>query len=161
MADEHDTRLWSVVTFIGVLAGITFGAVLVMLWKDRSFGTKLALPAPTPQPLSGGFGLPLLGSATALSPSGIGYQSVARTVTISDTGPTQILRATGTRGWELQCRTVGPPGSIASFVLGNNPAESIQVPAGAEQRIWIASGEDLYAQGDTVGTSVSVSGGER
>lgn len=94
-------------------------------------------------------------------PPGVSYQSTARTVVVSTTGPTQILRANGTRGWELQCRTVGPPGAIASFILGNNPAEAIQVPAGTEQRIWIASGEDLYAQADTVGTSVSVSGGER
>ena len=88
-------------------------------------------------------------------------RSIARTLTVSTNGITQIARATGTRRWELQCRTVGPPGAMAMFICGNNPSDGIMVPAGSEQRVWLSPGEDLYAQSDTADTQVSVSGGEQ
>lgn len=84
----------------------------------------------------------------------------ARSATVSDVTPTEILRATGSGDWSVTVRTVGPAGTFAMFSTGNNPGESITVPAGAYQTMYLANGDSIYALGDSPGVDVSVSGGE-
>jgi len=151
---------------MGILCGLTLGLVLLLLMRRDRQQSQSLLPAP----VDFDFDLgelqslnfpPLPTKRNALQK--VETQSslpVARTVNVSNVSPTMVLQAVGSRQWSVWCRTVGPPGSFAAFIIGNNKNDMIWVPAGQAQRMTLPRGEFLFAQGDIPGVCVSVSGGE-
>lgn len=160
MAEQPDTRLWSVVVFLGVGIGLALGAIMVMLFRDRR-GGGYAMPGyqPMQQPQLGMPPIQSIALEEPMLPASVPHASAARSVTV---GPTQvrILRALGIRPWKVQVRTVNPPGAIASFSTSNNPGEALMIAAGDFHEMWLSPGEDLLASANKGGVTVSVSGGE-
>lgn len=165
MADDRSP--WPTITLLGVLCGLALGAIVVMLFRNQK-RDQLALPLPELEPFSlGAFTLPPIPSPrgrelgmTKMNVQKMNSRPTARTLTISDVEPTLVLQAVGRRSWKVWVRTVGPPGSFATFSISNNAGDAILVPAGSHHMMQIPSGEFLYAQGDTADVCVSVSGGE-
>jgi len=150
---------------MGILCGLTLGLVILLLVRrDRRDSPQAALAAPVDLGLGdlGMFDLPALPARpNALQKAErTGALPLARTVNVSASSPTMILQAVGKRPWSVWCRTVGPPGSFAAFMIGGNKNDMIWVPAGQQQRMTLPRGEFLFAQGDMDGVCVSVSGGE-
>ena len=154
---SNDASPWPTVTFIGVLAGITFGLVLYSLLRRRD--EVGALPAAAPDLGMGGFGLGALPVARELPSLGKPRPSAARSMTISATKPTMVLRATG-GDWKVTVRVLSPHSSFAQFIVGQDRDSSIMVPAGSSQDLWLPKGQYLYAKGSSAGVCVSASGGE-
>ncbi len=169
MSKSNDPSPWPTLTLMGVLCGLALGAVIVLLIRssrrteppfpevEDDFLDRLLSPTPRLLPTrtaKSGRGPSLDGIARAR------VVPVARTATISNDEPTMLLQAVGKRDWTVDVRTVGPSGAFATFMIGNSSGNSIVVPAGGHHRMRIPHGEFLYAQGDTPGTFVSVSGGE-
>lgn len=159
MANERSP--WTAITLIGVLCGITLGAIIVMLVRggrrgdlelgDGGLGELGPMFAPPRQLRS----LPKRQAAAARS------RPIARTLTIGNTEPTAILKAVGTRDWKVFVRVVGPPGSSAQFMVSSSLSDSLTLEGGDFQEMRIPSGEFLYAQGNTPGgVLISASGGE-
>jgi len=153
---------WPTMVGMGILCGLTLGLVILLLFRRRE--TQALLPASTDL---GDLGLDDLSFPTLPSKGNLLKRverqqalPVARTVNVSNTSPTMILQAVGSKPWSVWCRTVGPPGAFASFIIGGNKNDMIWVPAGQAQRMTLPRGEFLFAQGDIPGVCVSVSGGE-
>ena len=151
---SNDASPWPTVTFLGVLCGITFGLVLYsILRKQGELGVASAA-------LPDDFGLGALptvnvGTLPKKSPP----LPAARTLTIGASKPTMVLRATGGVNWRVNVRTLSPVASFASFSVGIGSTNSVIVPAGSSQDIWLPAGEYLYATGNQAGVCVSASGG--
>lgn len=156
MADK-ETSPWPTVTLIGVLCGITFGLVLYSLLAPRrrddenpnslnGLDVKDLLP-PTV--------LPQIPHTTETHKK----SSSARTLTVSDSKPTMVLRATN-GDWKVSVRVLSPHSAFAYFTVGQSTDNMIVVPSGSSQDLWLPKGEYLYAKGDQSGVCVSVSGGE-
>lgn len=185
VSNDRTTSHWPALVGLGVLCGVTLGLVLFVLLRRRD-GALQSLPEPTggidtldldelmalPVPATRG-GRPVQSIASrevdgvsrrsvtppAVARATYAKNAVARTVAVSDTSPTMITQATGPSSWNVWCRTVGPPGAFAAFMLGANRSEMVWIPAGQAQRVILPRGEFLYAIGDRAGVSVSVSGG--
>jgi len=158
VAEQADTRLWSVVVFLGVGIGFALGAIVVMLFRDRRYIS--AIGGAQPQQL--GFPQQPLAFDTTFEPLAaptMPHASAARSVTVGTT-PVQLIRALGIKPWKVQVRTVNPPGAYARFSTSNNPGEMLTIAAGDFHEMWLSPGEDLYAQASKAGVMVSVSGGE-
>lgn len=153
---SNEASPWPTVTLIGVLAGITFGLVLYSLIRRQSEGGGGGvLP-------EGDLGLGALGALPQVnSVPRLGKQrpSAARTMTISASQPTMVLRAVG-GDWKVTVRVLGPHSQFAQFIVGQDTDNSIVVPAGSSQDLWLQKGQYLYAKGSTDGVSISASGGE-
>lgn len=149
----NETSPWPTVTLIGVLCGITFGLVLYSLIRREDQVSSGLLPdhdlglstLPTVKEIP-------VGKSKRLS-------SAARTLTISEK-QTMVLRATGDKDWKVSARTLSPVAAFAAFSIGHGSTNSIIVPAGTSQDIWVPAGEYLYASGNQAGVCVSVSGGQ-
>jgi len=165
---SDDRSPWPTITLLGVLCGLALGALVVILVRGqrRQLGDGGGTPELGPVDL-GFFPLPPIPSprgrelgATKTEVRRMRSRPVARTLTVSDSSPTLVLQAVGSRNWKVWVRTIGPPGSFATFSISNNAGDAILVPAGSNQPMQIPSGEFLYAQGDMPDVCVSVSGGE-
>lgn len=163
MADGGRSDPWPTMTLLGVLCGLAIGAVLVMLFRreDRSglgLGSgsndlldELDAPArPTRLPL----GLPPGGMPTARP------VPIARTVPLGTGRPTFLMQAQGPRDWTVWVRVNGPPGATATFMIGREAGNAIEINAGQFQQMQIPRGETLYARANTSNVQVSVSGGQ-
>lgn len=159
MQNDNQAPQWTTLVWLGVLCGISLGALAVILFR-RSDRLLAAPIDQQPQQLAGLGDWQMPKSLMTMAPATPRRKTVARSAIISTSVPTELCRATGSRDWSITVRTVGPPGSFAMFSCGNNPGESISVPAGSYQTMYLQSGETLYAQGDTPNVEVSVSGGE-
>jgi hypothetical protein len=153
----NDASPWPTVTFLGVLCGITFGLVLYSLLRrhDDTGG----LPA-LPDDLGLG-SLPqvnMVPSRGKSQPLLAAKASVARTLTLSSS-PTMVLRATGNCNWKVTVRVISPISTFARFSVGHGATDSILVPSGSSQDMWVPKGEYLFATGSEAGVCVSVSGG--
>jgi hypothetical protein len=151
----NDASPWPTVTFLGVLCGITFGLVLYSILR-RQDGLGVASVAMLPDDLGLG-ALPTVnvGALPKKSPP----LSAARTLTIGVSKPTMVLRATGGVNWRANVRTLSPVASFATFSIGIGSTNSVVVPAGSSQDIWVPAGQYLYATGNQAGVCVSASGG--
>jgi len=155
---SNDASPWPTVTFIGVLCGITFGLVLYSILRRERDGVGGGV-LPLPETDFDGLGaLPVVAATPKLGKSQ--PLSAARTLTISDNSPTMVLRATGNKNWRVNVRTLSPVAAFASFSVGHGSTNSVVVPAGSSQDIWVPAGEYLYAIGNQAGVCVSVSGGQ-
>lgn len=168
---SQDRSPWPAITFIGVLCGVALGAIFILLLrKQRTPAAELGalgdvdsdrlLEELTVAAPPGGWRPSRAGQpprATHLPPMRV--VPVARTMRISSTEPTLLLKAVGTRDWKVFVRVIGPPGSSASFMLSNSPSDSIDLEGGDFQDMRIPRGEFLYAQGNIANVSVSASGG--
>jgi hypothetical protein len=153
---SNDASPWPTVTLIGVLAGITFGLVLYSLIRRQSEGGGGGVLPDADLGLGGLGALPQVNTVPSL---GKPKPSAARSMTISASQPTMILRATG-GDWKVTVRVLSPQSSFAQFLIGNEQDHSIVVPAGSSQDLWLPKGQYLYAKGSTQGVCISASGGE-
>jgi hypothetical protein len=150
----NDASPWPTVTLIGVLCGITFGLVLYsLLRRQDGAGAFSALP----DGLGGGLDAlpPALDMGSLGKPQPL---SAARSLTLSET-PTMVLRATGNCNWKVTVRVLSPISTFARFSVGRGSTDSIIVPAGSSQDLWVPAGQYLYASGSTAGVCISASGG--
>jgi hypothetical protein len=150
MAKSDEPSPWPVITFLGLLVGVALGFAFAAYRKQNGALPSvddLALPLePLPQ-LS-----PSLGDIMGPSKT-----SAMRTITISTTTPTMLLRAID-GDWKVSVRVVSPVGSFAQFSIGQGSTDAVTVPAGTSQDIWIPRGQYLYATGNVANVVVSVSG---
>lgn len=158
---SNDASPWPTVTFIGVLCGITFGLVLYSLLRRQEAAG--AAPAMLPDDLGMGLGvLPVAALPTVKAIPALGKSeplSAARTLTLSDATPTMVLRATGDQNWRVTVRVLSPIATFARFSVGHGTSDSIIVPAGSSQELWVPAGHYLYAIGSDPGVCISASGG--
>jgi hypothetical protein len=70
-----------------------------------------------------------------------------------------VLRATGNCNWKVTVRVLSPVATFARFSVGYGDTDSIIVPAGSSQDLWVPAGEYLFATGSEAGVCVSASGG--
>jgi len=168
--------------WLSLLCGVAFGAVVVLLLRDRrgNNGGQALGNAPIniwnvgsgaqPMTLPAGGVFPSM--PTALSIPGPhdeldpGLKTKMSTVTLSETSSNRLLRASGGRRWAVQVRTIGPPGAYAMFstepeVLVTSPttapANAIVVPASRHHDLLLEPGDYLFARGSTPGVVVSLS----
>lgn len=153
---------------LGILCGVALGAIAFILFRGRrelSGSNQLELDGLGWSP-DDEFGPPRARKSLPAPPKlpkpirTVGSRPVARTVRVSGSTPTLLLKAVGRRNWTVWVRVVDPAGSFATFFISNNSGDSIEIPAGGFHQMQIPSGEFLYAKGDQDGVTVSVSGGE-
>lgn len=153
---SNEASPWPTVTLIGVLAGITFGLVLYSLLRKQQEGGG-AGPGLPGSDLDLGLGaLPQVATVPSL---GKPRPSAARSMTISASQPTMVLRAVG-GDWRVSVRVLTPHSAFAQFIVGGDNDNSIIVPAGSSQDLWLKAGQYLYAKGSVEGVCISASGGE-
>lgn len=144
---------WPMLVIVGILCGVALGAVAALLRGQRllpgrtrdeldDFEPIYLPPAPTPK-------LPVASTS----------KPIARTVRISRTTPTMLLKANGVKDWDVWVRVVSPPGAFAMVSIGIS-SDQVTIPAGGQHRMRVPCGDFLFAQGNVNGVEVSVSGGE-
>lgn len=151
----QDASPWPTVTFIGILCGITFGLVLYSILRRERDGVGGAAALPDLD-LSGLGALPVVSSVPRVGKS---RPSAARTMTISASKPSMILRAVG-GDWRVSVRVLNPHSSFAAFTIGQDVDSTVVVPAGSSQDLWLPKGQYLYAKGSEANVCVSASGGQ-
>lgn len=147
---SNETSPWPTITLLGVFCGITFGLLLysILRRKDGEGGAGLdmgdfdATPLPSPKSF---LKAPVQSSA-------------ARTMRISETSYTPILRAQG-GNWKVSVRVLSPNGASATFRIGIDANSTVIVPQGESQELWLKRDQYLYAKGSEAGVCVSAAGG--
>ncbi len=159
---SNDTSPWPTIVFVGLVCGLTLGLVVSLFFRRREDSAPMMLPSPELdddlfQPLR----LPAMPSSAPITATPVNPRTVpvARTLSVSSTAPTMILRAQGDLDWKVQARTLGPTAATATFLIGAEIGNSVIVPAGAAQIMRVPRGEYLYALGSEAGVTVTVSGG--
>lgn len=165
---EEDRPSWNMLLWVGMFAGIAFGAVLVLLLRDRR--QPQALAGPSGQPINiwnmgpGAQGmLPQAAPQPMLPPAAL-PETRLQTVRLSQTSTSRLWRASGRVPWRVNVTVGGPPGSFA--YLSTEPSvlnpgftahpNVVGVPAGGANMIRLQPGQDLYAISNVANVTVSV-----
>lgn len=157
------TSYW-ITLAVGVTSGAAFGALLILLWRDRRrelAGTPMNVWNIMPHAPAAPGAMPV----TLAPPMPDDLKSTrTQTYTLSATDPIRIVNAGSARFWIAHVRNIGPAGSIAFVATDANalgfPSMTTQIPAGGDAKIRIAPREALFARGSVTGVQMSIAAGE-
>ena len=156
---SKDASPWPTIVFVGLVCGLTLGLVVSLFFKRRDSQPLLSSGGSFDNVSLDDLIKPVAPMSLASVPPAPRTVPVARTLTVSHTAPTMILRAKGSQDWKVTVRTLGPPATTATFLIGAQLGNSVVIPAGSSQDMRIPRGEYLYALGSQAGVCVTVSGG--
>ena len=167
MADERSPPSpWPALVVLGVLCGISLGALVVLIFRDRQ---------PKPQPLTGlgplgpnlfdwprpvyAPALPSLGDPN-VSPT---HDSKVASITVGDDAVRTVFQAANNRPWLVQVSVIDPPCQFAFFstdpVIDGDathvPPNAMVCPTGEKRDLYLQPGEILYVRGSAPSTVVS------